>query len=88
MNGAANQIFVRSKDKLSLIDVATQAVLDSVDIDETKVKVKTFKNFDPHVMVIDSQNAHIYYVKNSKFEARVNPTLPNHLPFEFAFEFG
>ena len=79
VNGAANQIFVRSKDKLSLIDVATQAVLDSVDIDETKVKVKTSKNFDPHVMVIDSQNAHIYYVKNSKFEARVNPTLPNSL---------
>ncbi len=79
VNGSPNQIFVRSLGRISLFDLTTHTELDFKLIDENTYKVKTSKNYDPHVMLIDSHNVTIYYVKNSHFESRVNPTLPNSL---------
>lgn len=70
VNGAPNQILIRSADKLSLMDVATQSILDSKSLSTSDYSIKTSKAFDPHVLTMSYNHVTAYFAQNSKIESR------------------
>jgi len=63
-----NQVLIRSSGKISLLDVSTQAIISSYDITDDVTKVSKFN--DPHVVMQNSSQVKVAYVKNSQIEVK------------------
>jgi hypothetical protein len=62
------QILVRAATKLALIDVGTQSVLSTYDLNDDVVKVSKFN--DPHVLLRDGAMLKIAYAESSQIQVK------------------
>jgi hypothetical protein len=66
VRGNPDLVLVRSREKISLVQISTKSVIDSVSFDSYYTQVKPSKIYDPHIILQSSSQIKVVYVENGK----------------------